>query len=187
MNPFNEATEVSTTYEQVHSLAKQLYRSMAGDHAGPVVLIALGRGGWIPARLIAAEYEARNIHCITLSMVLAYTCIGTPSERPVVTQGLDCIAQSNLLRYVEGGHSVWIIDSLYSMGGTARVALDYLYQIVPSIISTKIKIGVLHWVTFNHSPRAPWRRCASSPPNAFGIKLESDLKVYVVYPWEMNL
>ena len=185
-NPFGEVEDIWFSYADVHTLAENLFQKMRQEDQGPVVMIAIGRGGWTPTRIVAAAFEEARIETLALSISLSYVDVGTPKEHVVMVQGLDEFAQELLVDRITRGHNVWLIDGPYAMGGTVTFAKDYLNTLLKEqgFQDRAIKVGVLHWVTFDHSPNARWRKAATSPPDAFGEKVHSKSKAYVHYPWE---
>lgn len=166
--------------------AKKLSLVIQSLTPGPVVLIALARGGWIPTRVLATVFEEKKIDSNCFSLSTKYIEIGTPQEHVIISQGLDSIAIKSLKESLNTSYNLWIIDAPYLMGNTASVARMYVRNILKNndLGNTPIHIGVLHWVTFNISPKAPWRKNAVLPPDAYGRFLKRDIKPYLIYPWE---
>jgi hypoxanthine phosphoribosyltransferase len=152
-------------------------------HSGPVVLVALARGGWIPARLIGASFESAGVSALTLSLSVNYRGLGTREERAVLTQGFDERALRLLAQTVDDGGVVWLVDGPYGMGGVAAVSRRYLVDEL-GVPETAVKVAVLHWVRFQKCTPAPWRVASVTPPDAYARQFIEMEKPYIDYPWE---
>ncbi len=185
MADFKETTRLWFGYEDIHNHSSELHKSMKSISPGPSVLVAIGRGGWIPARLVSTFYELSREPVSCLSVIAAYVNLGTSGEHVVLTQGLDKIAIDSLLQKTKAGYNIWVLDGPYLVGRTALFVKNYVSEILKeNNIDQKVRIGVLHWVQFDSCPEAPWRKQASLEPDAWGLKIHNDLKPYIEYPWE---
>lgn len=179
---FKESSRIWFDYHDLHQDTEQLCMAMQKIHPGPAVLIAIGRGGWMPARLLAARYAQQNLPTQAMSVQANYVNIGHPDEYVQITQGLDPIAVARLIQAVNHeGYSPWIIDGPYAVGKTAQLAQHHIAQITEGIVAS---IAVLHWIRFQQAPQTPWRVNATKTPDAYARKIECELKPYIEYPWE---
>ncbi len=182
MGEFKETERVWFTYEDAHSDARLLFESMQQTSEGPAYLIAIGRGGWIPARILASHFDSEGIPTKSATVQANYVELGTPAEHAEINQGLDSLVINSLKNAVnKDRYTAWLIDGPYMAGVTARAAQEHVSEVTSGITPY---IGVLHWVKFASCPDAPWRRNALQPPDAFGRLIDRELKPYIEYPWE---
>ncbi len=187
MPNFKEITRLWFGYGDIHKHTAKLYEKMQSINPGPSVLVAVGRGGWIPTRIVAASYESKNVSVSCFNVTVTYVNLGTPNEHVVLVQGLDQMAIDSLLQKAKNGHNIWIIDGPYLVGRSALFVKNYILGIFKkNKVDQKVRIGILHWVQFDSCPEAPWRKQALLEPDAWGAKIHNSLKPYVEYPWEYS-
>lgn len=185
---FKEVSRLWIDYDDVHEHARTLYERMQSRHLGSAVLIALGRGGWVPARILAASFDEHDIPAQTVTIAANYCKLGSPSEDVVITQSLDDIALQRVKECVEQGFQPWLIDGPYLTGKSVEVAVIHLKQLFEANqMQIEPLVGVLEWVQFKSCPDAPWRVQAERVPDAYGRHFELETKPYIEYPWEYSL
>lgn len=182
---FKEVSRLWFDYDAVHAHARSLYEAIQAKTLGSVVLVALGRGGWIPARILAASFEENNIPVETVSVSARYRNLGLPSEDVVMMQSLDALSLQRVKDCVAQGYHLWLIDGPYLTGRAIAVVEAHISQIFARHrIVTDINLGVLEWVGFESCPDAAWRQQASRQPDGYGVHLQLASKPYIEYPWE---
>lgn len=182
---FKENTRLWYSYENVHEHSSTLYKNMQIVEPGAANLIAIGRGGWIPTRIVAANFESDGIPVTCYSVGASYVRLGNPTECVELTQGLDRFTTKTLIQKTKASYSVWVVDGPYLAGRTVTLVKNYIQQILEKDgIDKIVRVGVLHWIQFDSCPEAPWRLQASVNPDAWGEKIHNTLKPYVEYPWE---
>ncbi len=98
------------TWQQIHKDAKTLAARLL-DHGPFKGIVAVTRGGLVPAAIIARELD---LHLIETVCISSY-------------QWLDKAPTVNILKAVEGGGAGWlIVDDLVDTGRTARVVREML-------------------------------------------------------------
>ncbi len=100
---YSAATSVTLTWTDLHRDVRALARRLATQ--GPFKgIVAVARGGLIPAGLIARYLELRHVDTV---------CVASYSER---VQGDLCV-----LKEIDGDGAGWlIVDDLVDSGATAR-------------------------------------------------------------------
>lgn len=182
MSEFKEQARMWFDYDEVHEDSTRLFESMQEVQEGPVFLIAVGRGGWIPARILASNLEVHDIPNQTVSVQANYVNLGTEAESVTINQGLDKKSLEQLRHAVFAKkYSAWIIDTPYVAGKTVTAVRQYIASAALGITPFA---GTTHWVRFTESPDAPWRTQALQPPDAYGRVFDVVEKPYVEYPWE---
>ena len=97
------------SWEQLHRDAKALAWRLA--ESGPFKgIVAITRGGLVPAHIIARELDIRVIDTV---------CISTYDDQ--------AMRQANVLKSVDGDGAGWlIVDDLVDTGGTGRIVREML-------------------------------------------------------------
>lgn len=188
VNDFKENSRVWFDYPDVHEHARNLFENMQETAPGEAVIIAVGRGGWIPARLVAASFEEERIPVTCYSVSAAYVDLGSSAEHVTITQGLDAFACNAIVSTLSRNNNLWVVDGPYLTGTSVAAVNEYLPAVLDPTDEADIKpqIGVLEWVRFAQCPEATWRQSAVRSPDAFGLAIDVDKKPYIEYPWEYS-
>jgi hypoxanthine phosphoribosyltransferase len=121
------------TLARVQDLTRQLARQIQTAQFKPDVVIAIARGGFVPARLLCDFLDIYNLTCIRIAH---YT-------------GTDISEQARLsipLNIDIRGMSVLLVDDVDDTGDTLQLALTHLHSFKPAII----RVAVLHHKTVSH-------------------------------------
>lgn len=188
VNDFKEDSRVWFSYPDVHEHARNLFESMQETTPGDAVIIAVGRGGWIPARLVAASFEKEKIPVSCYSVSASYVDLGSRSEHVTITQGLDTFACRAIVSALSKHSNLWVIDGPYLTGTSVAAVNEYLPTVLDPTGDANLKprIGVLEWIRFAQCAEATWRQPAVQAPDAFGFAIDVDNKPYIEYPWEYS-
>ncbi|ODV87366.1 hypothetical protein CANARDRAFT_194198 [[Candida] arabinofermentans NRRL YB-2248] len=144
-------------YNSVHKLCQKVAATVLEDHGKPDVIIAIGGGGFIPARIIRTFLRQKNeknipIQAIGLSL---YEDMGagedTIGKEVIRTQWLDLGALSEHFDSLIG-KNILIVDEVDDTTTTLHYALEELYRDVEEMAAklgksntnTKFSIFVLH-------------------------------------------
>lgn len=112
---------------KTQKLSRRLARQVLADHFYPDVVIAIARGGFVPARLLCDYLDVYDLSCIRIAH---YT-------------GTDIHQQARLtipLNIDIRGKSVLLVDDVDDTGDTLQLALTHLHGFDPA----SIRIAVLH-------------------------------------------
>lgn len=118
------------TYNDIHETVKKLAKMITESHLKPEIMIAIGGGGFIPARILRTFL---NIPIYTISVAL-YEGKQTGEKGPVVTQWLD--KPQELLE----NRRILIVDEVDDTGSTIAFCTKMLADYKPS----EIGLAVLH-------------------------------------------
>lgn len=129
-NPTINDGEYYFTYTQMHRLVRKLADQIKNDDFDPDFMIAIGTGGFIPARILKI-YINKKILTVGLSY---YTDENTQRETLQKIQWLDD-DQKKL-----DGKKVLLIDEVNDTGGTLEYTLNELLSCNPK----EIAVVVLH-------------------------------------------
>jgi len=142
------------TWGEIQRLARRLARLIQTSGYQPDIVIAIARGGYVPARLICDFLDIYNLSSIR---VAHYT---TGAHKNQVAR------LSSPLNIDVHGLRVLIIDDVSDTGDTLQVTLDHVRSFNP----TEVKIGVLHHKTVS-----------SIAPDFYAKKIIKWR--WLIYPW----
>jgi len=157
MTPDHQLSDIEVlTLAKIQNLSRQLARQIQADHFCPDVVIAIARGGFVPARLLCDYLDIYNLTCIRIAH---YT-------------GTDKTGQARLsipLNIDIRGMSVLLVDDVDDTGDTLQLALTHLHSFSPALI----RIAVLHHKTV-----------ASVVPDYYAEKVTHWR--WITYPWAIT-
>lgn len=119
------------TWVEIQRLAGRLAQAIQRANYQPDIVVAIARGGYIPARLIC---DLLDIHHLASLQVIHYTAGIQQVKTPRLTGHLSVNVK---------GCKVLIIDDLTETGDTLRIALDHVRSLDPA----DVKIATLHHKT----------------------------------------
>ncbi|MBI1422396.1 MAG: phosphoribosyltransferase [Gammaproteobacteria bacterium] len=115
---------------KIRDLSRRLARRIQADRFKPDIVIAIARGGFVPARLLC---DYLDIYDLTGIRIAHYT--GTeiqPQARLSIPLNIDVRAKTVLL-----------VDDVDDTGDTLQLALEHLHGFAP----TTVRVAVLHHKT----------------------------------------
>ena len=110
---------------KTQQLARRLARQIQSTRFTPDVVIAIARGGFVPARFVCDYLDIYNLTCIRIAH---YT-------------GTDIHAQARLsipLNLDVRGMSVLLVDDVDDTGDTLQLALEHVQGFAPATIRTAV-------------------------------------------------
>ncbi len=122
----------------------------------PETLVALTRGGWVPARLLA---DRLGVHRLLPLRVRHWGVTATPSARAELVGGLG---------EPVSGQAVLVVDDLTDTGESLRLAREHVAALGPARLAT---------ATFLHMAHATFT------PDFFAEEIPREEWVWVVFPW----
>lgn len=125
-----EATRLYVTYQDVHRLVKELAGKVQLSRFNPDVIVAIGSGGFIPARILKT-FINRPIHAVGISY---YGVADQHRDKPVKIQWIDEVRQ-NLK-----GKKILLIDEV----DDTRTTLGYCIGELLAYEPEEIAVLVLH-------------------------------------------
>ncbi len=151
------------SYAQIHTTVKNLAETIKRSAFSPDVIVAIGTGGFIPARILKT-YINRPILTVGLKL---YNEDNTPEPSPRKIQWIDEVEKKI------SGKRVLLVDEV----DDSRVTLEYCLSELLRHDPAEIAVGVLH--------NKKKEKRGSYPPVIkkifFGEELEDQ---WVVYPWD---
>ncbi len=142
------------TWGEIRRLARRLAKLIHTSDYHPDVIIAIARGGYVPARLVC---DFLDIYNLTSIRVAHYTSGADKGQTARLSSPLNVDVHD--LR-------VLIIDDVSDTGDTLQVTLDHVRSFNPA----EVKIGVLHHKTVS-----------SIEPDFYAKKIIKWR--WLIYPW----
>ncbi len=150
-------------YDEIHKLTYKLYIQMVNDNWSPDIIVAIGTGGFIPARIIRTFLKKE----ILVVGIKRYSEQNEISKNPKKIQWID-EAEKKIK-----GKSILLIDEVDDTRLTLAYCLEELYKHNPK----EIKVAVLHQKIKEKEGRFPDQLKSIY----VGEHLEN---VWIRYPWE---
>lgn len=120
------------SWTQVVNLSNKLARLIKQDGFQPDIIIAIGRGGYVPARLLADYLDMMNLTSIKVEHYLSGA-----HRQTIATVKYPLNVDVN-------GQRVLVVDDVSDSGDTFKVAMQHILQ---SSTPQEIKTAVLHHKT----------------------------------------
>lgn len=131
------------TEKSIGSLALKIRES----GFAPDAIVAISRGGLVPARLLSDTMDLPDLYTIRISF---YSSVGVKKEKPEVLQPLSADI---------AGKKVLLADDIADSGKSLLVAMEYLKPLNPS----QVKTATIHFKPdsivrpdFFHSTTTAW-------------------------------
>ncbi|OQY35692.1 MAG: phosphoribosyltransferase [Spirochaetaceae bacterium 4572_59] len=122
--------KIYITYNQIHNTMKDLSEQVKASGFNPDLMVAIGTGGFIPARMAKTFL---NIPILTVGIAY-YDLDDNPTEKPTITQWMD--QPDKQIR----GKKVLLVDEVDDTRATIGFCLDELKKHEPA----EIAICVIH-------------------------------------------
>ncbi len=120
--------QVKLTWEEIEALCWKLSESVKKSGYEPEVLIAIARGGWIPARMLSDMLNIRKVASIGLAF---YISPGVTEVKPKLTPNLNISIK---------GMKVLLIDDVADSGESLILAKQKVLELHPG----ELKVATLH-------------------------------------------
>jgi len=145
------------SWEEAYQLSHRLARSIKSSGYRPQLVIAIGRGGYVPARIVCDFL----LHNLLTSFKIEHWDIAA-SKRPEAAVRFPLAVDVR-------GQSVLIIDDVTDTGETLRAAIDY----VKDLGAGEIRTGVMQ-----HKTTSP------VVPDFYAEEVKE--WVWIIYPWAVH-
>mgnify|MGYP006271244911 CR=1 FL=1 len=151
------------SYRQIHRTVQQLAGQITQDGYDPDVIVAIGTGGFIPARILRT-YIDRPILTVGIRL---YDENNQPAEQPRKIQWIDEVEQKL------AGRRILLVDEV----DDTRTTLEYCLRELLSHRPAETAIGVLH------AKRKAKRGVIPEQVTRYYAGEELD-DIWIVYPWD---
>ena len=125
------------SWNYVYRLASRLAHLIIDAGYQPEVIVAIARGGYVPARILC---DFLNVYALTSIRVVHYTGGARKQARAEVTDSLCTDIR---------GKRVLIVDDVSDTGDTYEVAWRHLEDFQPAEMKTAV---LLHKITASYQP-----------------------------------
>ncbi len=122
----------------------------------PDVLVALTRGGWVPARLLADRLGIRHLAAVR---VQHWGVTATPSGKAEITEGLATPLS---------GRRVLVVDDITDTGQSLELAVRHVHAAGPSHVESATYLHIQH---------------SQYTPTYYAEEIPRDAWVWIVFPW----
>ena len=152
-------------YDDIHQEVERLYLKMKDANYVPDYIIAIGTGGFIPARILRSYLDIPII-CMTVGFY------GNDDKLQKKKKKVQMIEKNSLEHQMIKGKKIIVIDEL----DDTRTTLPYIINLLLELEPAEISVGVLH----NKKKEKEGKLDRNN--KYFSGKMIEDR--WVVYPWE---
>jgi hypoxanthine phosphoribosyltransferase len=142
------------TYRDVNELADVVFDKLKEDSFIPDIILCVGRGAMVPARILSDRLELHEIAFVNAKM---YTGVGERNAKPIIGTIPHSVFNKKVL----------VVDDIYDTGLTTIAVMDQLRGRKP--VDAKV-------ATFLCKEHAEVR------PAYYGAECKED--EWIVFPWE---
>lgn len=145
-----------TTWSDADRWADAIADRVQASGELPETLVALTRGGWVPARLLADRLKRKRLVSLRAQH---WGVTATPSGQAEITEGLSGSVE---------GQRVLIVDDITDTGQSLELALEHVRAAGALAVETATCLHITH---------------SKFRPTYFAEAIERDDWVWVVFPW----
>ena len=146
----------SATWEEVEGWADRVADSVRRASAIPQTVVALTRGGWVPARLVC---DRLGVHRLLSLRAQHWGVTARPSGRAELTEGLSGEVE---------GQATLVVDDITDTGESLSLAVEHVRARNPSRLESAAFLHISH---------------SKFTPTYFAEEIPRDAWVWVVFPW----
>lgn len=145
-----------TTWAEADGWADAIAERVRAADRTPGTIVALTRGGWVPARLVADRLKVKRLVSLRAQH---WGVTATPSGAAEITEGLSGPVD---------GHDVLIVDDITDTGQSLSLALDHVRAARARRVETATCLHLTH---------------STFVPTYTAEEIPRDAWVWVVFPW----
>jgi len=112
------------SWDQSYQMTFYLFEKMTDDNFYPDIIVGIARGGWIPARLLAAFYGNRRTANIKIEF---YNNTTRATDNPIITQEISEKVEDKI---------VLIVDDVADSGKSLMAAIEHIKEMGAKEIKT---------------------------------------------------
>lgn len=153
----NREKKIRVSWEKLDSLCRKLAERIQKDNFKPELIVAVSRGGLVPAQIISHSIENSELYVIKADYYKDDVAKNdmTWNKKPLITQKLDkCIE----------GKRILVVDEVTDSGATAIEVKKYIESLKPR----EARYLTVHW--------KPWSKFK---PDYYAERVDG----WIVYPW----
>lgn len=145
-----------TTWEDVDRWADRLAQAIRAADRVPETIVALTRGGWVPARLLADRLGIKRLAALRAQH---WGVTATKSGRAELTEGFFGSVQ---------GQTVLVLDDITDTGESLELAAAHVKEKQPSRLETATFLHITH---------------SKFVPTYYAEEIPRGAWVWIVFPW----
>jgi len=104
------------SWEDVQRLSERLAEKIRGNGFRPEIVVAMGRGGFIPARILCDRLDVKELASVGVEY---YSDIGEREEEPRILHPLNADVKHK---------SILLVDDVSDTGRSLQLALDHVLE-----------------------------------------------------------
>jgi hypoxanthine phosphoribosyltransferase len=145
-----------TTWADLEGWADHLSGQIRAAEAVPDTVVALTRGGWVPARMIADRLGLKRLLAVRAQH---WGVTARPDGQAELTEGLS---------HSVAGHKVLIVDDIADTGESLRLAVENVRTGAPARVETATCLCIAH---------------SKFRPTYIAEEIPKDGWVWIIFPW----
>lgn len=145
------------TWDDIQKLCKKLSEKIKKSGYSPDVVVAIARGGWIPARIVCDHLDIKDLYSVKTEH---WGVVATKTGEAKITQPLNVNLE---------GKKVLIVDDVADTGDTIRLVLEHVRELSPS----DVKVAVVDY-----------KKTSKFLPDFYAAEMEN--WKWIVYPWSIK-
>jgi len=114
------------SWEDIQRLCKVLAKKIKDSGYKPDVIVAIARGGWIPARILCDFLNVKELYSVKSEH---WGIVATPDERARITQPLNVNLE---------GKNVLVVDDVADTGETIELVAEHVRSLNPKEVKTAV-------------------------------------------------
>ena len=147
---------VQYSWDEVYALCKKLARKIKESKFKPDVIVAIARGGWIPARILADFLLIKELYSVKAEH---WGIVATVTGKAKITQPLTVDLS---------GKSVLVVDDVADTGETVEIIARHVREKGAKEVKTAV-------IDFKHTSKFV--------PDYYAREMER--WAWIVYPWSL--
>lgn len=144
-------------WNDISQLCKELFRKIKASGYRVDVIVAVARGGWVPARILADLLEIKELYSVKTEH---WGLVATITGQAKITQPLNVKLE---------GKNVLIVDDVADTGETIKLVKEH----VNSLLAKEVRIAVIDY-----------KKTSKFMPDYFAAEMEG--WKWIVYPWSLK-
>ncbi len=145
------------SWDDIQRLCEVLAKKIKESGYKPDVIVAVARGGWVPARILCDLLDVRELYSVKTEH---WGVVATPTGEARITQPLNVDLR---------GKKVLVVDDVADTGETVELVAEHVSEFSPE----EVKIAVIDF-----------KRTSKFVPDYFAAEMEEWR--WIVYPWSLR-
>lgn len=145
------------TWDDIQKLCKILAEKIKKSGYRPEVVVAIARGGWVPARIVCDRLNIKELYSVKTEH---WGVVATQTAEAKITQPLNAKIE---------GKRVLIVDDVADTGDTIRLVSEHVREFSPA----DVRVAVIDY-----------KKTSKFMPDFYAAEMES--WKWIVYPWSIK-